>query len=703
MRCRIRDALPLVLCALVACTDSTSRAPPDLEPAAEVLFDGCTIVARGPRCLLTRSATVVLWTTADVSQSELTVDEAPVQVAWVSVDRGHRAKVRLQKGARQLAVVERGRRAWVLPVGDRAPPAWLDGVQTSIAKGDLSEADRQLAEVVSASTAAERAEVLRQRGRIAWRRGEPQAAQLRARAADLSREAGLISWAVDDLVASAHALHSAGDLDAAARAAERAREWTNPEYARGVAHADELETQLQLSMGDRRAAWAAVQRLQRLAERLDVPRLRWSSSLMAAKHLRAVGRPRRALELLDDLAALPLVGTSPCHEAVWRNHRAWSALMMLEAAEPVDEASLKEDLRRAREIHSSTCRGLDTYAHDLMNQALFSILKGDLRSARADLDQIGPDLRRSVRVGLWFEELRGRVLLAAGQLPAAARRFERLQRRASALSSIDGAWRAHVGLARTRHAQGAHVEARRAFEQALAVEEKLSRMVSVTRDRSAFLASHASVVQDYVDLLLDMRAPRAAFDLVRRARIRFLSQLDRDTRIAGLSPEQRGEWRRAMAEVVRLRGRLEQRVQRAWSVPTMQLPAHREEVARLERQLDAAFDGASSILGWSPTTALPPLPPDVTTVTFFRARSGWLGFGVRGGRRPTCTHRGPRRPQPRRRARRLLDARSAARARWPDPGARGGWLRERGLRRGALARWGARQPARDRVRAGSAP
>lgn len=629
LRPRVSAALVLLVLGIGCKPFATERTPPESPQVLIVETHGCALVSTGPRCLLTESSTVVLWTDLASGQPEVRVHGEPRPTRWSPVQGGLQSHVRLAAADAHIEVIaERAR--WSMEIAALDTPTWVAEVEAAVGKGNIEEAEAHLAKIDDARPLAERAWAARWRGRIAWRASRPETGALRSVAAGLAEQDGLTSLAVDEHLAAGNAhLHIAGDVEGARAARERALELAEGLYARGVVLADELGAQIDLTLGDRRSAARTLERMAAGAHRLDAEDIRWAAVLLEAQNLNSMGRTERASKHLATIADLPITLEAPCREALVLNCRAWGRLVATELAGHEPPPNQRSDLDRALELHTTTCRDQGVALDDRLSLAFFEVQRGDASAAGRQLDAVqGEGGLRLPRIAAGYFDLAGRVALLEGRAAAAARLYARLAELASRTASADGAWRAEVGRARSLAASGDLEGAALAYQRAEQRLEARSLAIAIEDDRGMFLANHARYTRDLVALQLRMGRNHDAIDTIRRSRSRLLSHVDRDARLAYLSDAQRAQWGRVTSRIRTLRDDLDREVESAWGLSNQKLAESEARRAGLERRLERDLDEAVELTSQTAPPSRPSIKAGQVALGYHQAESGWVGFAL---------------------------------------------------------------------------
>jgi tetratricopeptide (TPR) repeat protein len=383
--------------------------------------------------------------------------------------------------------------------------------------------------------------------------------------------------------------------------------------------------------GDYRTAMAEIQTALGIAERVKLDFQLWIFKEQLALLLRGLGRSRESAEIFDQLARMPHSSDS-CEEAQLFNNQAWSRLLGREAGESFeDPTSLLEKALAAYEVCAEA--NPEQKVNTLINLALAHLQRGRLAQAKnllARAHELEP--HPTLPHTLWWLDLEARIALQEGQPAEALHRFAKLEELASATSSSDSRLRAAFGQARTQEALGDRNAALETLARAEVLLDDQSLQIPLYEGRETFMGTRQAVVNLHVELLLRSGLPAEALAVARHGRSRLLWQLERSDRLANLTPQQRAQWERLLANYQDRRAALEERAKDDWKLPEDQL--HREQAARrleansVKKLLDEAFE----ILG-DPRERqgeAPPPRPGELILAYHPLPQGWVGFAADG-------------------------------------------------------------------------
>ena len=456
------------------------------------------------------------------------------------------------------------------------------------------------------------------------------------RAAQTASEGGLPSLAAQALRVLAGRELWAGQVDAATRALDRAREAAPPEID-PVGHVRWLNTRATVD-SFRGQTTVSAQRLREGLARAVALGLDYEAAYYRfyfGELLTDLGQHRRARELSDQARRYfaraweehpDPGGLDGRGFASTLNGAAWAVLTgpsELRTAEAMRRAEW--DLVRARSLWRALGDRLRE-ANIASNQALAAFLAGDLPRAQERLDEaltLGEPLPGMHHT--FVVDLSGRLALAAGQPERALAHFDELATLEGSAHPQEIRWRAQWGRARALAALGRREEARQALAAAIADVERLSEQTPLLGGRAQFLGSRDDLFLDGIALHLADGQPAAAAELAERSRARVLRALGTRFRAERVPNDRQSDWSALLADLHQA------------------MAAHERpeggslEVARAG--LNAAAGAAQAFLDEvAPRTALPPvsaadmarlLGPD-DGLLFFVARPGaLLSFLVR--------------------------------------------------------------------------
>lgn len=383
--------------------------------------------------------------------------------------------------------------------------------------------------------------------------------------------------------------------------------------------------------GDYRSALAEIARTIEITDRVSADRLLWLAQEERALLLRGIGRSKEAAKLFEALVNSPHPRNS-CETAQLLNNQAWSTLLARETGERLEDPTRL--LEQALATYE-TCEGVtaEKSVNILLNLALAHLQEGRLPQAKALLLQSHqlephPPLPHT----LWWLDLEGRFALSEQRTAEALRLFKELGELAAETSSFDSMLRAAFGQAQAYLALKKGGPALRILGQAEALLDEQSLQIPIHEGRERFVVARRAIVSLRIDILLDQRRIAEALAVARHARSRVLRQLADAYRLETLSPNQRTQRARLLADYDARRAALEARASEDWKLPADQLgqerAARKAEAEVAQRLLDEAF----LVLGGPSTGSVaesPPRPGELLLV-YHPLAPGWVGFAADG-------------------------------------------------------------------------
>lgn len=594
--------------------------PPRVELA------GCA--AAGAACERRPGRPLVVWTDAG-EPGDVTIEagDRAVSAAPVAVQGGLRFEVSIDEPEVDLRVtVRRDDRGTPLLVRVRAPAPHpgLDEAIAAARRGDAATAERLLGEVEQSAEPAIRLQALRQRARLALRRGDPAAGPLLRRAIDEARALDRAADGAEDRFALAH------HLLFGARRIDEARAVLGGATVPGPAGAEvEVGRAYYLGLaamevGDLRAALASLRAAERGAERLSLEDQRGAALDVISEALATLGRPAESIIAAEQARALVPAGAHPCERARGASNFGWALLRAGGAADRRDHA-----LREAAEIARAGCPS--ELGHVLTNVAVAEHASGRPAEARRALQAAreaspSPDPRDAV----WWRATEGRIALSEGRAAEARAAFESLAALGESAVLPEAVFEGQLGRADALFALGDERGAREAYREAGAALAAWALAVPLGEGREAFLSAHGRAAHAELRALVawaesaesagDPRAGglrREAAEAARRTASRAVRALADVSAAERLPAGARAAWSEAVGRYRAQRAVLEEKA--AW---TERGGARRSEVAAardgLRKELDQAWAllrapagaGPASPGAGSPAAAAPaPTPP----------------------------------------------------------------------------------------------
>ncbi|MFO0589059.1 MAG: CHAT domain-containing protein [Polyangiaceae bacterium] len=519
-----------------------------LSSPGDVLFTGCEGMIRGPVCEMKAGGELVLWAPFGPSEGRVDVDGRATPSSALPIDGGARWNVVVPAGARDVALSSPRLSAPLHVAVTSAPlaPELAEAIRL-VDDNDLDRAEKALDGVTDTSPRG-RVTTLRQRARVARRRGDPARAEALFReAATLAAQEGRLS----DEIESRHVLalqamtqrrdHGAAEAELARTLPleAEARPWRAAgAYYRGV---------LAQERGRYAEALTAFTAVRRDASRLNVASLEAVVLQPLAEMLSVWGRDDDAAALLQ--RAYSLTPDKPCERGrvltnwAWAEHRAAGTPSEYERAAARSEEAL-------RVLGGSPCGTVLTTAR--MNAALSQAAAGKTREARASLEMLQKTAAEDARIRPWAARLAMDLDRAESPLRA-LNTAERLERDLAESPLPEVAFEAALGKAMALDSLGREDDAERAYEEAARRESAWAAAAPLGEGRSLFFERQRSASRAWVDFALRRAeaAPKtpeaertAAFNVasvVRKSLGRFLATLLPQARAASEAAEERAE------------------------------------------------------------------------------------------------------------------------------------------------------------------
>ncbi len=623
---------------LAACGGGEGASPEPPRRALEVEFAGCAEVRRGPVCELDEDRELVLWTPLPERTAVLvTIDGAPAPVSQARVEGGAQLRVEVPRGARAV-VVEAEDAAFRLAVGEAHP---LEALQPAIAAreaGDFEEAERRLAGPLASEDAYVRARAASLGARIAFARGDTDAA-------------------LSGLVVSSESFESLGGLMGAA--SDRTvlamlltlERWRFEDSQRELERAEVLagaipETQAHLlfttarvltHLGDYLGALDLFRTVRESAARLGLDDLTNHVRQQESLVLQGLGRHDEALAALTTR-----VPSEPgCARADHLTSLGWIQLQASEgrARQRAVSYDPRPRFEEALREYGASCPRAYRVGNAHLNLALAALQADDPQAARASLEAARAHFpSESATLRAWELEAEARVALAAGATDDALATWAELLARAELAGDTSFEWRARYGAARAHRAAGDAGDAIAALREAEARVDHAMLRLGVGDGRAELAGEHEPSARALVSFLVDEGRAAEALAVARRARRRALRASHRAERLRAADPAQRARWTRSVEAYWAARARVDEAAEDAWRLPASELAARsaqrEDERAALATQLRSALallDGAADEALDGADDEAPSAPGEVT-LTFFPvdlpSGAGWVGFAA---------------------------------------------------------------------------
>lgn len=621
---RTRIGLAAVAGGFFAILPQADCAAADMpRPDQQVYFGNCTALARGPVCLLPDDGRLLIWVSHPAPVT-VTADNRPVQPQLADpADGGTRYTLEIPADARRLKVSAGDAMLLDLAVDRRSHDETLTRAWSLLREGQLDEAEALLGPITEGPHAGETTALL---GRIALSRGETDAARHHLeRAMDINLRTGEhYAGLRDATVLSYLEMHKTRRFDRARIALQRFVPPT-PGHAESRYFLDNFLGLVAINSGDARSALAHLQAAVRQADRMGWDRRSLNAGMVLAVQLQQLGRRDDAIDLLESWRHRIPADSRPCERADYYTNLGWTRLLLLEtgarAADPTP------DLTTALTLYQEHCSA-DSRVNGWINLALAAFHAGHLELAAAHLESARNEIPSpELRMLLWSNDIDARIALARGDAQLALTRYHALEALASATLSPSARWRAAVGRAAALDALGQPTDALAAYAEA---EQQLDGdifRVPLDAGRESLMAARDWATRRHIDLALRVDDVELAFDLTRRARARVLRSVSTGRTTAGLSPDARQQWERALAEYATIRDAMSEDNALSWSLPA-------DELARLEQlnrergdSLKRILDEAISALGSADLDQhFRPARDGELVLAFHPLAKGWAAF-----------------------------------------------------------------------------
>jgi tetratricopeptide (TPR) repeat protein len=588
---------------LLACGSRPEPTPAVAPPAPEVEYDGCWAVYQpGPVCALKPDLDLRfrLWVKNESGLAAKIQAGAELQrVVGKEVDGGRLFALSLPPGASLLQV--RLCRAdgacgppWALALAPPEMPSWLDGIRKLQREHREQEACRELQRRQVSASAKEKGFIFRELSVLC---GDAKMAEYLERGIAADHAVGNRKGEVE-MVTSLSRL----DIEQSrfSQARQRLDGLSLAPTAPAVAKYLVAFYRGLLGKGedDYRLALEQLQQAADLAEQIGRPELWWKAEQPLAVVLQEIGRSPEAAKVFASLDAhrYPDLG-QPCDLGRFLTNEGWSRLVAREAGEAT--ADPIPILKEAKlEFATRSCPS-EERLNALLNLALADLQAHRRNEAGQALDEARPLASTATPTHhLWWLDLEARLILE--REPARALQlYDQLAGEAERALSLEGRFRAAVGLARAHRKMGQPAKALADFARADLLIDEQSLHVPVQEGRDTLVGQREVATSEYLELLLAEDERQRAFELVRRDRSRLLHQLAIRDRLTRLDPGDQRRWDRALSEYRRLRHRIDEEASRQWGLPLDQIePAKREhadQLVKAQRALDHAVAGLGDL------------------------------------------------------------------------------------------------------------
>lgn len=630
--CAGRWSWTALLTAALGCAEPdapTSSAAPPRAPTATptVLFLGCEAVLVGPVCARRPETALSLWVEAPPgARLILEIDGEPRDATWFAAADGLRTVITPAQANGVLTVRDLDLAwQWSLTLQAEAPRApELLQIDAMLADERHDEAVAAIATIAAGSHGATRAEALKLRGDLEFRRGDrPAALRAYEAAFEAVHAEGLLhSASLVALRAGLICTELDQDFACARRWLERHAEVVAVLPAARMRHA--FNTGLLADrQGDLRAAIRGFEQVARDARALGQTRDLAGALLKLGAIRSRLGDGAAGRAAYAELLALP--DLTPDDRARAQQSAAWLDLEARARGEAAEDPEPRFAAALALFDRDGARADVFAAAEVRLNLALAALLRDDPPAARAALAPLDPPNRRIQR---WQQLLLGRVELAESAAAAALRRFDALAEAAAVAGDPWLRWQAVVsaGEALERLGQVEHALGR--YREATALHSLRLAALAVDGGREALAIDGDRGARRLVQLLLRLGRVDEAACAARQARAQAF---------AGLAAAARDP--AALAAFRSRRGELEAAIEQTWRRPAR--PAEQErtrlraELRRLDASLDEALTGHDpKDMSEAPAAATPacatlpaPAPGELLLVVYPLDR-GHIGFAL---------------------------------------------------------------------------
>jgi hypothetical protein len=593
-----------------------------VRPAAVV---GCVRLRAGPECHFVPGRSLDVWLSEATPPLSARIDR--VEVATQTATHATGARIRLDAPRPGRLVITTGsglqtaRHAATLRAFAKPPELSAAELRASALE---FEALRRQARSTDGWLGAE----LRLIAARAARRADdaPAAAALQAEAAELADTEGEWATVVKARFARTFTLvYDLADYEAAATELDGLRSWIDrvPEVAGYHLYYQAL---LDFEVGDFARAATALRRGDRQTRVLGLDRLRWLIEERRANVDRELGYRGAAIRRLERVRRWAAASGDGCAEGVATFNLGRLRLEQFEL-EGSGWAQVQRRLEEARRLYPSQCdepRRLDAVR---LTSARAALAARELDRAERWLSEIEASTLLPRHRPEEFE-LRARLALARGDLPAAQQYARELLSLAAVTIRPDIAFAAHVLHADILERWGKPGAAVKARAQAEATLDALALRIPLVGDRHAFLAARESNVLRLVESYIEERRPGEALDVLRRVRGRSLGWARLSRSLARLSEAERRVWADRVGAYRRGRAQFEAEIGSDWSRARSELVEARSRRAENEAALERLLASALDLL--PPVAAEARPPADVLELAWVRLQPGTFVIGRMG-------------------------------------------------------------------------
>ena len=605
---------------------------------AGVAISGCAAILTPLTCELSRGSprTLVIWLPGREAQADtlrITARGLAVEPHQVrSLPGGLRVdlpvQLKAETGQLQLSVAKQS----VLHLALRPVASWSWQAERNAAPS--AETIARLEPLRARATGAEGSKLLRVLAESHMALGHSERAfQSLEEGAAIASAAGRDSEVRSHWLRTAYHHATAYDFERSQAALDHARDVRSSIIdGDGEAAAAYVSGYLQSLQRNLPAATRAYERARSWVQRgseLMAPQVATASSSIAEQQ----GRIEDALALLEEAQASPLAKKDPCFRALTMARAGWYELQWRVAekeASTIERA--RHRLREAVTIYERQCHKApqNEPALAVAHLGLAALAARDTRDARVQLERL-EGFALSPRLRSWQSLLDAELLLAERKPSEAERAFARLEAGALRFLAWDFAWQARRGAALGALARGELELALKNFDRAVELLSLATAWVSI--DAGALRGSQhaAGLVEDHAAALLSAGRVSAAFDVLRRARTRVLTELARD-RALPASPV----WREALRAYSSARDAVERRAIELELTPRTEKEEAKARLVAAEQLASRASQLVTEQLRRpAMRTELSSVDDDEAILLWTRIHGDWHGF-VRVG--ATVTH-----------------------------------------------------------------
>lgn len=543
-------------------------------PRLTLETNGCHHVRKGPICTIPKNRMLKTWVRGIRGGNiTLTLDGREVTTQQTPIQDGVFIPLELPEGVQSLEARETMDGTVVsfyrLQFEEETVVPELDEAEAYRSKNEYDHALAKLDLLKSDPRPFVRAQVTRMRARIERAKGNADnAIDLFHQAIAEAHEEGRISDELDDRLALVFAALSHGNrsIDRLLEAQEALEDIDSlaAQSPEGQATIPFFKAQRAHAVGDFMAALQYLEKANLGAQRVRRDDIYFSTSMMTADVLSALGRFRDAQQALHKAKAAMPKEASPCSRAALMTNLGWLMYVEHKSAPPADGGvSMQKALEASNEalaIYRHGCDQPQSRMNVLGNMALIALEDGNVETARAYLDEARQvPTKSAARVEYDLLIADANIALARKSHSEALKLFDRVAALAKQDDSIDHQIEAELGRARTLDIMGRTNEADDAYARADEFLGDTSLMIDIGQGRLSFIARYEQVARSRMDFLLRQTQKtrsseertiriRSALDVARNNRKRVLSALRWLEKVNQLDPAKRAEWQQAITD-----------------------------------------------------------------------------------------------------------------------------------------------------------